>query len=259
MRNLFNMDNPIFRTLGKLADLMILNIVFLICCIPVITIGPALTGMSYVTLKMAECEEGYIAKSFFKSFRQNFKQGTIIGLIMLVIGLILGIDFLILKEATGSMVTYLRIGIAIAAFFYLMIMLYLFAVLARFYNPIKTTIKNAFIMSIADFPRTLVMILITVGSVIATFLTETTLMYGILIWIMFGFALVSYCNCLFLKKVFAKYMPKKEEDDTDPDAWTLDDEEDTNAESEEDTEASTEGISAETAELTDDHSEHTAD
>lgn len=259
MRNLFNMDNPIFRTLGKLADLMILNIVFLICCIPIITIGPALTGMSYVTLKMAEGEEGYIVKSFFKSFRQNFRQGTIIGLIMLVIGLILGVDFLILKEATGSMVTYLRIGIAIAAFFYLMIMLYLFAVLARFYNPIKTTIKNAFIMSIADFPRTIVMILITIGSVIVTFLTETTLMYGILIWIMFGFALVSYGNCLFLKKVFAKYMPKEEEDDTDPDAWTLDDEEDTNAESEEDAEALTTDASAEAAELTDNHSENTAD
>lgn len=222
MRNLFNMDSPIFRTLGKLADLMILNIVFIICCIPIITIGPALTGMSYVTLKMAEGEEGYIVKGFFKSFRENLKQGIIIGVIMLVIGLVLGLDMLILKDATGSMVTVLRVGITIAAFFYLMIMVYLFAVLARFYNSIKTTIKNSFIMAIADFPRTIAMILITVGSVIVTFLTAETLMYGILIWIMFGFALISYCNCFFLKKVFAKYMPKTEEDDADPDAWTLD-------------------------------------
>lgn len=224
MRSLFNMDNPLFRTLGKLADLMILNIVFLICCIPVVTIGAALTGMSYVTLKMAEGEEGYIVKSFFKSFKENFKQATIMWLLMLVIGVVLGMDFLILKDATGSMVTVFRIGISVAAFLYLMIMVYLYAVLARFYNSIKATIKNAFIMAIADFPRTLIMMVITVASVIITFLTAETLVYGILVWLMFGFALISYCNCFFLKKVFAKYMPTNEDDDKDPDAWTLDEE-----------------------------------
>lgn len=222
MRNLFNMDNPLFRTLGKLADLMILNICFLICCIPIVTIGAALTGMSYVTLKMAEGEEGYIVKSFFKSFKENFRQSTIIWLIMLVIGIVLGLDFLILKEATGTMVTALRVGISIASFLYLMIMIYLFAVLARFYNSIKATIKNAFIMAIADFPRTLIMLVITAASVIVTFLTAQTLVYGMLVWLMFGFALVAYCNCFFLKKVFAKYMPADEDEDKDPDAWTLD-------------------------------------
>lgn len=222
MRSLFNMDNPIFRTLGKLADLMILNLVFLICCIPIVTIGAALTGMSYVTLKMAEGEEGYIVKSFFKSFKQNFKQATVIWLLMLVLGIVLGLDFAILSQASGSMVTALRIGITVAAFFYMMVMVYLFAVLARFYNPIRATIKNSFIMAIADFPRTLIMIVITVGSGIITFLTTQTIVYGILVWLMFGFALIGYCNCFFLKKVFAKYMPADEDEDKDPDAWTLD-------------------------------------
>lgn len=95
--NLFNMDGPVFRFLGKLADLMILNVVFLICCLPIVTIGASLTALNYVSLKMAEGEEGYIVKSFFKSFRQNFVQSTLMWLITLAAGLILCLDFYIVK------------------------------------------------------------------------------------------------------------------------------------------------------------------
>ena len=72
MRNLFSMDSGIFRFLTRLADLMILNILFIVCCIPIVTIGASVTSLYYVTLKMAVNEEGYIAKAFLKSFRQNF-------------------------------------------------------------------------------------------------------------------------------------------------------------------------------------------
>lgn len=221
MRNLFNMDNPVFRTLGKLADLMILNICFIICCLPVFTIGAALTGMNYVTLKIAEEEEGYIAKGFFKSFRQNFKQATVIWLILLVFGVVLGLDFYILSGSTGTMVKTMRIILLIVSIFYAMVLVYVFPVLARFDNPIKVTMKNSLIMAIADFPRTIVMVVITVGSVLITLFNSYTIAYGLLIWILFGFSLVAYLNCLFMKKVFAKYMPKEEEEETDPDSWTV--------------------------------------
>lgn len=72
--------------MGRAADLMILNIVFIICCLPIVTIGASLTALHYVTLKMVRNEESYIVKSFFKSFKQNFKQATIINLIMLLFG-----------------------------------------------------------------------------------------------------------------------------------------------------------------------------
>ena len=72
MSRLFNLDSPIMVFLSKMADLLILNLLALICCIPIITIGASMTAMSYVTLKMVRDEECYIAKDFFKSFRQNF-------------------------------------------------------------------------------------------------------------------------------------------------------------------------------------------
>lgn len=93
MGSFFNMDSPVMRFLSRLCDLMILNILCLICCIPIVTIGASITALYSVTLKMVKGEDSYIAKGFFKGFRQNFKISTIIWLILLVIGALLAFDF----------------------------------------------------------------------------------------------------------------------------------------------------------------------
>lgn len=222
MSNFFNMDNGFFRALGKLADLMILNILFLLCSIPIFTIGASMTAMYYVTLKMAENEDGYIARSFFKSFRQNFKQATVIWLIMLLFGIILVLDLLIMKNASGTVATVFKVIITATGFLYIMMLIYVFPVLARFYNTTKAIFKNSFIMAIADFPRTFVMLVITLGSVAIMFLNNYVFWYGILVWILAGFALVAFANSFFLKKIFAKYMPKEEEEETSSDGWSVD-------------------------------------
>ena len=97
MGRIFDMDNKFFRFMSKVADLCILNIICVVCCIPVITAGASITAMYYVTLKMVRNEEAYILRSFFKSFKQNFKQATIINLIMLLIGVVLYVDLNVSK------------------------------------------------------------------------------------------------------------------------------------------------------------------
>ena len=82
MGSLFNLDNPIWRFMGKLVDVFILTLLWAVCCIPIITIGPASTAVYYVTLKLVRDEESYTVRSFFKSFKENFKQGSVIGIIM---------------------------------------------------------------------------------------------------------------------------------------------------------------------------------
>ena len=83
MNRFFNMDNKFFVFMGRVADLLLLNFLCILCCIPVVTAGASITALYYVTLKMARDEESYIARSFFRSFKQNFKQATIINIIML--------------------------------------------------------------------------------------------------------------------------------------------------------------------------------
>lgn len=220
MREFFNMDNPVFRTLGRLADLMILNIVFIICCIPVFTIGASLTGLYYMTLKMAENEESYIIRGFWKSFKQNFKQATLIWLVVLVIGIVLVLDIQIIGAMDSPYAKFLYIAVMAISLFYLMTVCYLFPVLSRFYNTIRGTFKNSMLMAVAHFPYTVMIVAVTVAPVLLTFYNGYTLWYGLLIWLMAGFSLIAFANSCLFKRIFKKYMPKEEAED--PDHWEID-------------------------------------
>ena len=69
MGELFNTNNAFWIFVGKLVDAMILGLIWIIFCIPIITIGPATTAVYYITLKMVRDEEGYMIQSFLKSFK----------------------------------------------------------------------------------------------------------------------------------------------------------------------------------------------
>lgn len=158
--NIFNLDSPVMQALGKMADLMWLNILTFICCIPIITIGPSLTAMHYMALKIVRNEECYITRGFFKSFKENFRQGMVIGIIMLAVVLVLTGDFLLLRNPDLSFSKVLQVAISAIAVLVLFTLLYVFQMLSKFANTIWLTIKNAFFMSILHFPKTLVMAVI---------------------------------------------------------------------------------------------------
>ena len=216
MSSFFNMDSPIMRFLGRLADVMILNIVFLITCLPVVTIGAAWTSLSYVTLKMSRDEESYIVKSYFKAFRQNFRQATAIWGIALVAMFIFYMDFHIIRSMNPSMAQAMFLLLAAIAMLAALTLLYVFPVLAKFDNTILNTIKNAFFMAIGNLPHTLLMAAVIVGSVVLTFLSQQTIAVGLLVWIMVGFALIAFLNAHILVKVFDKYIPQEEENSSEP-------------------------------------------
>lgn len=207
MSSFFNMDSPLWRFLGRLADIMILNIVFLITCIPIVTIGAAWTSLSYVTLKMSRDEESYIVKSYFKAFRQNFRQATVIWILALAAMLIFYMDFHIIRNMASSMAQIMYVLLSAIALLFALTLLYVFPVLAKFDNTILNTIKNAFLISISNLPRTLLMLVVIVGSAVLTFLSQQTIAVGLLVWTMIGFALIAFLNAHILVKIFDRYIP----------------------------------------------------
>ena len=210
MDKLFNMDNKFFTVMGRVADLIMLNVVCLICCLPIVTIGASLTALHYVTLKMARNEESYIIRSFFKSFKQNFKQATIINLIMLVIAAILYMDLNIVPNLGGTMSQVLYILFIAFGIIYLMVFLYIYPVLAKFYNTIKNTFTNAFLMSIRHLPYTALMILISAAPALAFFIPSAQLQSTvILLLVLLGFSGIAYINSHFFVKIFDKYIPEE--------------------------------------------------
>ena len=197
MDRLFNMDNKFFTVMGRVADLIMLNVVFLICCLPIVTIGASLTALHYVTLKMTRNEESYIIRSFFKSFKQNFKQATVINLIMLAVAAILYMDLRIVGNIGGTMSQVLYIVFFAFGILYMMVFLYIYPVLAKFYNSIKNTFRNAFLMAVIT--------LLPAGVFfIKSFRIQSM---AIMLLCMFGFALEAFINGHFLVKIFDNYIP----------------------------------------------------
>lgn len=206
MGKIFDMDSPVMRFLSRMADLMILNVVMTVCCLPIITIGASVTAMHYVMLKLVRKEEGYIVKDFFKSFKQNFKQATIIWLIMLVFIFVFVGDYLIINysgiEFPQNM-AYVLTGVAMLLF---VVSTYIFPVLSHFDNTIKNTIKNGCIMSIMAAPKALLMALFTVAPVLLIFVVPALLPLVLL----FGISFPAYLSAMLYSGTFRKFEPEVE-------------------------------------------------
>lgn len=195
---LFNYDSPFMQALNKVADLLWLNVLTLICCIPIVTIGASMTGMHFVALKMARNEECYIARDFFKSFKRNFRQATIIWLMMLAAFAILFCDFYIMGHTEMSFSFVIRIGLMIIALMLLFVSKLVFPVLARFTNTVLRTIKNAFFIAILILPRTILMMVVSLlPAAILIFFPQI-----LPIVLMFGFTGPAWVDAKLYSKVF---------------------------------------------------------
>lgn len=215
---MFQADGPIWRILSTLGDMVILHLLWLICCIPIVTIGPATAAAHYVTLKLVRDEGRSVTYMFFKSFKKNFKQGMVLGLIFTAAGLVLGLDFYLclnLMEGSSSFKLAMLAALAFLAIIYLIEMMYLWAVLACFENTLKQTVLNAFFIAMSHFGDTSVMLaqdlLLAVGAVLCfAFLPQVAILF-----VIFGFPLFFMVNSFRLVRIFEKYQPEnrcREED-----------------------------------------------
>ena len=197
MRKIFDMDNPFMRALSVAADLIVLNVLTLLCSLPVVTAGAAFTAMNDLLIHMVRGEEGYIVKPFFRSFAGNFKKGTLLGLLLLAAAAILYFDYL----AALTYMPPLRLGIAAIAVILLAFSLYAFALLSRYENTLGRTLKNAAALAVGCFPRTALMTVTWVGIWLLCF---RFFRVGAPVLLLFGFSLPCYVSALLFKDIFDK-------------------------------------------------------
>jgi uncharacterized membrane protein YesL len=207
----FNLsDNVVARGLGRLLDFVMLNIVFLICSLPIITIGASVTAMYTVMLKMVRNEEGYIVKGFFQAFKENFKMSTKAWLIILPINLVIYLNIYLSTHMPmlSSVFVVFFIILGMISFFGC---IYVFPLIARFENPLKITFKNAFLLAIGRLPYTIILVIINVVPVFITLLDLQTFIFGIMIWTIAGFSIVAWLSSIILRRVFVIFEEKEEE------------------------------------------------
>lgn len=205
MDKIFGLDSPFINFLNKLADLIWLNILTAICCIPIFTIGASMTAMHYVLLKMAKNEEGYITKAFFKSFKQNFRQATAIFLIELVVFAVLAGDIYVFKYSGMEFPKWMEVAVLAVGVFILFATIYVYPLLARYENTVKGVFRNSFLMGVMHLPRAVLMVLCWAFPVLIILFGSAILPVVFLV----GITIPGYFNALLYKKSFDLFEEQK--------------------------------------------------
>lgn len=197
----FNIDSPVFTFMGTFADYVLLNCIFLISCIPIITIGPAVTALVSVTMKDARGDQPSIIHDYKDAFVQNFKSSFIISIGYFVVGAILLFSYVFWFQVSSPAAMVVLVILTLAGIVYLSSLLYVFALNARFENTIRQTIKNSVLLAITNLRQTVFLFLILI---VAATLLYTTAIFRVFMLI-FGFAFLFYCLSYPIVRVFSPY------------------------------------------------------
>lgn len=200
----FNLDNAFFTALGKLIDSVWVSILWIVCCIPVITIGASTSALYYTVHKSIRSSRGYTTRNFFSAFKNSFKQATLSWLVWLVVTLVLAADSLIMWEVLQS-------GNAMGIFFYFFLVVIVFAVIwaayifpyaARFENTAKITLKNSLLFAVC-YPHwsLLLFLIIAVGVFLAWLLPFLVIILPAVEFLTFD---------LILERIFRRFMSEED-------------------------------------------------
>lgn len=200
--------------MSKFFDMVLLNVIFVISCIPIVTIGAACTALYYTCVKVIRRDRSKLWKEYKQSFVDNFKTSVGIWIPLVLTETALAVvTYRLLSQGHTSM-SAAMIGICMAFFlFILAIMIYSFAVLSRFTVSAKEAIRNATVISIHHGGETIYMLVMTLG--LATmFVVGWKFMPLILLIMPSVYALlISY----FMEKVLIQYTPEEEQNASDED------------------------------------------
>lgn len=180
MKKIFDMDTPLMRGLSTAADLLVLNLLTLLCCLPLVTLGPALTALADGCFHIAAEEGDTVAGDFFRTFRSSFRRSFPFGLILFFAAVLLYLNYL----AAVAYIPTMRFTSAALAVLLLALALYTFALLARRGEGWFGCVKNAAALAVLHAPRTALMLLVwlglwTLGIVYIRHAAPVLLMFGL--------------------------------------------------------------------------------
>lgn len=206
---MFSIDGPLWRALNLIADVIILHFLWLVCSLPLVTIGASTTALYYAMMKRIRTNEGHVTSNFWQSFKSNFRQATILWLIVTVVSAVLWLDFNFCFTWGGTAGHIMLAGCALLLVPCWITLLYLFPVLSKFEGSNYTVFKNALLMSVRHLPMTLLLTVIwgMVWLMLAIFPPFTGLM------LISGAGLLAWVTSHIYIQVFRAYLPDELEED----------------------------------------------
>lgn len=208
MGGLFHPDSKLMRLMNGITNLICLNLLWIVCCIPVVTAGAATTAMYGVLFGYLTGRDDAVLKPFFCAFRDNFRQATPMWLLHLLVAaaLVAGVFYM-----TLGVQTWIKVIFWIALFIYAAAAAYCYPLLARYNTTPKAALFNSFVLTFRH-PLSAVSLVVFNAAPLALLLIAPQVFWQtILVWSLIGFSLCAWFNAKILLLVFRKY-DKEEED-----------------------------------------------
>lgn len=201
----FAIDSPLMQALSKLGDLILLNLAFIACSIPVMTIGASVTALYSALIKANAGEESPVVRNYFRAFRTEFKRATMLFLVLLLPLTLAGYDIYILSTGiTGASELFVLLCMFPLVLF-MMIVSYVYPLTAQFDAPVGQTIKNALVLSIANFPITVLVTALNLAPVVFFLVWPEGFFKTMIVWLMVGFSATAWINQKLLHRVFRRF------------------------------------------------------
>ena len=176
----FSVDSPLYRFLSRLWDILQVNFYWLICSLPIITLGASTAAAFKVCLKMVDDEEGYIGREFFRGLKENWKQGTVLEILTLLCIYVVYLDVQIFEAAEDNPIIFLIIAM-VSGFIFFLCLIYAYPLIARYRNGLFATLKNSYTLSRKFFGRTVMLCVVLAVEIFVWFFNLKTLFVGLFI------------------------------------------------------------------------------
>jgi uncharacterized membrane protein YesL len=208
MKELFNLNSPWVQRFAMLTNLVCLNILWLVCCIPVFTAGAATAALYHTVFLYHNKEDDAVLRPFFRAFRTNFKQSTLLFLPLFAALLLVVFDLVYLASyGKGTAVLFLLILVILLL---IGMLIHLFPLIARFDMNAKALLRTAFSLTALHLPGTLTVIaLLALPVILLLFFPDWFLRFGV-VWAGVWFSAIAYFFGKFLLKIWNKHVPAEE-------------------------------------------------
>lgn len=207
MHNLFSPDSKFMQGMSRGADLILLNLYFLVTCLPVVTIGPSLAALYSVVFVMGTAREKGASLGYFRAFRENFGPALRLWLLLMAIGAALTAD-LILFTRLGGIFVWLNVAIGILLAILLLGSAVIFPMVSLFSNTTMAMFKNGLILGLANLPRAVLVVALWAFPVYLLVRQPVVFFYSAFLWVVVYFAAAAYFSALLLRKVLRLYLPE---------------------------------------------------
>lgn len=212
MKGLFSLNSPVMAAVAFVGNILLVNALWLVSCLPVFTIGASSCAMYSVIMKLLRGKDPTVWTAFFRAFRQNFKKATCIFLLFLIPGAFILADCWILISGVltdnSTLVNLVQIFTLIPAVCLLILGTYAFPLTALFENTVKGTLKNAVYFALMKLPYTLVMATVNILPLLLLYFIPQLFLLLLFPLLVAGGAVQALVNCLMLRKIFRPYLPE---------------------------------------------------